>query len=601
MTFPARATWRTWLFAGLLGLSSGLAAAAPSMPAARALQQLFDDDWRWQMRHLPEFASALGERAAGDRWNDHSSAALDAADAHQRAMMKRLKGIDPRQLRGEDRLSWEIFHHDLQLDLERQRHPVLRTMVLSAVEGPHLALAGTLQDMPMDNEADARRVLARLAAWPARMAQDVALARQGRAQGWVSHQASLQRVLGQIDGQLALAPRLQPAFEPMRRLLAAGPEVAVPPARREALAAEAQALILEQVMPALRELRRVVAEELLPASPASGALSLRPGGAEAYRLLVREQTTTGLTPAQIHATGVAEVQRLRREMEALREPAGFSGDFDAFVHWLHTDPRFFHRDAQALLDGYRSLAKRVDPALPRLFLTLPRQPYGIRAIPPDQGAGMPDSYSGGSPDNSRPGWFNANATALDQRPIWQMEALFLHETVPGHHLQGARAQELTHLPQWRRHAWHVAYGEGWALYAEGLGESLGLYQDPFSRFGRLSYEAWRAARLVVDTGIHALGWSRDQAIDYMAGCCGLGREEVTAEVDRYFAWPGQALGYKLGQMRILALRTHAQQALGERFDVRQFHQAVLDHGSVPLQVLERIIDDWIRSVKAQRP
>ncbi|MBQ0930052.1 DUF885 domain-containing protein [Ideonella alba] len=595
ITRPHRLHWRGWLCAALLGLAATLAQAAS---ASRELQRLFDEHWRWQMRHQPEWASSLGVVEAGERWDDHSPAALDAADAHERQLMQRLQRIKPQQLRGEERLSWEIFHHDLALAIEQQRHPVLRTLVLSGVAGPHLALSGVLQDMPMTSEADARRVLARLAAWPARVDQDLALARDGLKRGWVSHRASLQRLLDQLDGQLALPPRQQPAFEPMARLLAAGPEVMVTPARREALAAEAEALIVQRIAPALRTLRRAVAEELLPAAPANGSLSLRPGGAEVYRLLVREQTTTDLNPTQIHAIGLGEVQRLRAEMDALRASTGFAGDFDAFVRFLYTDPRFFHRSAEALLDGYRSLAKRVDPALPRLFATLPRQPYGIRAIPPDQGAGMADNYSGGSPDNSRPGWFNTNVVALDQRPIWQMEALFLHETVPGHHLQGARAQELTQLPEWRRHAWHVAYGEGWALYAEGLGESLGLYQDPYSRFGRLSYEAWRAARLVVDTGIHALGWSREQAIDYISGCCGMGREEMAAEVDRYIAWPAQALGYKLGQMRILALREQARQALGERFDIRRFHQAVLDHGSVPLPVLERIVADWIRS---QRP
>ena len=350
--------------------------------------------------------------------------------------------------------------------------------------------------------------------------------------------------------------------------------------------------------PALLGLADFARTELLPHAPEEGGLGRRPGGAAAYALLVQEQTTSPLSPDAIHALGRQEVARLRAEMEALRAPAGFDGDFDAFVHWLNTDPRFFPRDAEELLSRYRDIAKRVDPELPRLFAVLPRQPYGIRPIPPDQGPGMAESYSPGAADGSRPGWFNANVVALDLRPLWQMESLFLHETVPGHHLQGARAQELTALPAWRRHAWHVAYGEGWALYAEGLGASLGLYRDPFSRFGHLREEIWRAARLVVDTGLHAKGWTRAEAIDWMTACCGLARDDVTAEVDRYLNWPGQALGYKIGQLQLLALRERARQALGERFDIRRFHQTVLDHGSVPLPVLEQLVDAWIAQERA---
>jgi len=244
------------------------------------------------------------------------------------------------------------------------------------------------------------------------------------------------------------------------------------------------------------------------------------------------------------------------------------------------------------------IAKRVDPELPKLFAELPRSPYGIRPIPPYQGEGTAEYYSPGAADGSRSGWFNANIVALKTRPKWEMEALFLHEAVPGHHLQTARALELGTLPNFRRNAWYVAYGEGWALYAEGLGDRLGLYTAPESRFGQLRMEIWRAARLVVDTGIHALGWTRQQAIDWMTERTGVSRDDVTAEVDRYYAWPGQALGYKIGQLKIIALRDKAHAALGERFDIRRFHMVVLDHGAVPLPVLETLVDEWIAREKA---
>ena len=437
-----------------------------------------------------------------------------------------------------------------------------------------------------------RRAIRRLAAYPARVRQDIALMREGARLGWITHQASLSRVPAQIDRLLPAALRDSAVFEPFAKMLAGGPEVDIAPARREALAAEAEAALRDQVAPALRELRQAVVD-LLPRSPATGALSQVPGGREIYQHLVRSQTTTEMEVQAIHDLGLREVARLRAEMEALAAPAGFPGDFAGFVRHLNTDPRHFHTRAEDLLAGYRDIAKRVDPELPRLFAELPRQPYGIRAIPAYQGPGIAENYSSGAADGSRPGWFNANVLALDTRPIWEMEALFLHEAVPGHHLQSARSLEMGALPAFRRSNWYVAHGEGWALYAEGLGESLGLYREPATRFGRLRMEIWRAARLVVDTGIHALGWTREQAIDWMTERATIDRSSVTAEVDRYYAWPGQALGYKIGQLRILALRERAREALGARFDIRRFHQVVLDHGVLPLPVLERLVDEWI--------
>jgi len=575
--------------------------AAAASAAARALRALLDAEWRWTLREFPEMASSLGETAGAERWTDHSPAAFAARDAHARALLARLKTIPRTPLQGEDRISYDVMREQAERQVEAQQFPALRTRVLAAVEGPHLGLGEVLQEMPMRGEPDARRVLARLAAWPARVAQDIALLREGRRLGWVTHQASLAEVPAQIDALLNTPLRDSAAFEPFRRLLAAGPEVPLDGAQREALAAQGEAAVRAHVWPALRSLHQLVVDELLPASPVSGALSERPDGQAIYRHLVAAQTTTTLSVQAIHDTGLREVARLREAMEGVRRETGFEGDFNAFVHHLNTAPRFFHPDAATLLAGYRDIAKRVDPALPRLFAELPRMPYGIRPIPAYQGAGTAEFYSGGAADGSRPGWFNANVAALSARPTWEMEALFLHEAVPGHHLQTARAMEIQGLPMFRRTGWYVAYGEGWALYAEGLGSSLGLYQDPYARYGQLRMEIWRAARLVVDTGIHSLGWSRDQAIDWMAERTGMDRATVTAEVDRYYAWPGQALGYKIGQLKLLALRERAQQALGPAFDIRAFHQTVLDHGGLPLNVLEQVVADWLAASTAHPP
>ena len=578
-------------------------AQARGKPAAHGeaarLHALFDRHWQWTLNEFPEWATYLGEHRHDDRWTDKSPAALDRRDRQVRDWLALARRIDPRRLQGEDRVSLEVFIHEQVMAVEHQRYPVLRTRVLSAIDGLHLELGELVRAMPMRTEADARRVLARLKAFPARMNQDLALLRQGRAQGWVTHRASLEKVPEQIDGQLLGDGRASPLFGPFAELLADA-RSELPAALRAELAAAAQGVIEQAVRPALVELRRLVLDELLPAAPVSGAMSDYPGGAAIYKLRMRDQTTLELQAQAVHELGLREVARLRAEMEALIARTGFGGSFAAFVDYLNTDPKFFYTRAEDLLAGYRELAKRVDPMLTAQFAQLPRTPYGIRAIPAYQGEGTSEYYTQGTADGTRPAWFNANVVALKTRPKWEMEALFLHEAVPGHHLQSARALELGELPMFRRAGWYVAYGEGWALYAEGLGEALGLYTDPHAKFGQLRLEIWRAARLVVDTGMHALGWSRERAIDWMVERGGIARADVVAEVDRYIAWPAQALGYKIGQLKIVELRERARKALGARFDIRRFHMAVLDHGAVPLPVLERLIDAWI-TAESGRP
>jgi len=569
------------------------AAPSPPSPAERELHALFDEHWEWAMREYPEWATSYGDHRFDDRLTDQSLPAITKREAHAREMLARIEHIPRAALQGEDRVSYDVFLRQQRNEVEGQRFPVLRTRVLSANDGPQLDFDQLLKAMPLRNEHDLRNVLARMAAFPRLVQQDIALLREGKRLGWVTHRASLEQVLAQIAGQLVDEPRRSPLFEPFAKLPSD-----LSPAVRTELAAAAERAIRDQVQPALRELRRFVVEELLPASPESGALSGYPGGAAVYQYLVRQQTTLDMGVQPIHDLGQREVARLRGEMEALMRTTGFQGSFAQYVEYLTTDPKFFYTRGDDLLSGYRDLAKRVDPELTKVFAELPRTPYGIRAIPPYAGEGAPEYYSPGSADGSRPGWFNANIVALKTRPKWEMEALFLHEAVPGHHLQTARALELGTLPAFRRAGWYVAYGEGWALYAESLGDQLGLYTDPSSRFGQQRMEIWRAARLAVDTGIHMLGWSRQQAIDWMTERTGAAREDITAEVDRYYVWPGQALGYTIGRLKIIELRERARTALGEGFDIRRFHMVVLDHGAVPLPVLETLVDEWIAREKA---
>lgn len=347
------------------------------------------------------------------------------------------------------------------------------------------------------------------------------------------------------------------------------------------------------MLPALQRLRDFVAGDYLRHAPANGALSGYADGPRVYALLIATHTTLPWSAQQLHDIGLREVARLQREIVAAWRDAAFAGSLAQWLEHLNTDPRYFHTSGEALLAGYRDIAKRIDPELPRLFAELPRIPYGIAAMPAHFDAGKAEYYIDPALDGSRPGWFFANPRAYTQRPIWSMETLVAHETVPGHHLQVARAAELESLPEFRRNNAFTAYVEGWALYAETLGFELGLYRDAASRYGHLQLQIFRAARLVVDTGIHAFGWSREDAIDYLSATSGLARSQCAAEVDRYTSIPGQALAYMSGQLKIVELRQRAQAALGERFDLRRFHNALLDQGALPLSVLERSIDDWI--------
>ena len=559
---------------------------------ATRFRALLDSDWQWNMQQFPEWATSLGDHRYDDRLSDASPEATTRREEHERAQLKALKHIDVDVLTGEDRISYDFALQKAQLAVDFQRYPALRSRVISAKNGVQLDLPQMMADFPVRTELDARHALARLKAMPQRIAQDIAWLREGKRLGWVTFKASLSQVPDQIDKLLARPLTETPLLAPFTHLPAD-----MPIDRRSALQDEAAIVLQTQVTPAFLELRKVVVDELLPASPDNGAMSIYPDGDAVYKLFVRDQTTLSLDARAVHEIGLAEMARIHTAIAAVMKETGFNGSFAEFADQLAHDPKSFYTSGDELLAGYRDIAKRIDPLLPKLFLTLPRTPYGIRAIPSYQGANTVENYSGGAADASTPGWFNANVTALAQRPKWNMVDLFMHEGVPGHHLQVSRAHELVQLPMFRRTAGVNAYVEGWALYAEGLGNDLGLYADPWVHYGYLRAQAWRAGRLVVDTGIHALGWTRQQAIDYMVDRGGLAREDATAEVDRYYVWPAQALGYKLGELKLSELRQKAHDTLGERFDLRAFNQEILDHGPLPLPVLERVIADWIARVK----
>lgn len=583
----------TLLAAGLaLALSLAPARAAPDAEETRRLRELFERRWEELARLEPEWSTFRGDRRYDDRLSDASPSGIAARDEALRNTLTEARSIRRDRLGPADQVSLDLFIDNGERIQAIDAFEGWRRQSISSSFGFQSQFADLLREMPVDSPQRAEHVLARMAAYPRRVDQEIERVRGAIVMGWVAAKPVLERVLRQLDGQLAAAPRDGPFFEPFR-----GMGTRIPATEQEAWAGRAEVAISEQVLPAQRRLRAFIVDELLPTAPAAGGLLRYPGGAKVYAELVRQHTTTDLTPEQVHEIGRREMARLRDELSAVQKAMKFEGSFAQFVAHLNGEQYRFP-SPEAMLAGYRAVAKRIDPEMPSLFAELPRIPYGIRPMPAFLGAGAADYYTRPPADGRAPGWFDANILAYQRRPRWALPTLVAHEAVPGHHLQVARALEIANLPAFRRHGFYTAYGEGWALYAETLGERFGLYDAPEDRFGHLQKQAFRAARLVVDTGLHAKGWSREEAIEYMVRETGESPLFVESEVDRYLSDPGQALAYMIGQLRIIELRDRAQAKLGPRFDLRRFHNAVLDQGTLPLTLLERYIDEWIATQPA---
>ncbi|MEW6322117.1 MAG: DUF885 domain-containing protein [Acidobacteriota bacterium] len=595
----SRAPWSTTrlglavVAAGVTGLLAGCGRAAtpPADPAASArtaLEALFEREWQWRLEDSPLLASSIGDHRYDDRLQDVSAAAFAARRSRTEAFLDELAAIDRDRLAPADRINYDMFR--AQLDERRQAWSFdEHLMPLNADSGFHAELALMHRQMPFATADDYRKYLARLAAIPRYVDGHIALMREGLSKGVTIPRAALAGIETSIEPLAAGPAERHALWEPFTRMPAS-----LDAAARADLEARARATLTDQVVPAYGRFLEFITKEYLPGARETLAASDLPRGADYYAFLVRRFTTLDLTADEVHQIGLEQVAALEAEMDQAMRATGFKGSFAEFLRFLRTDPRFYPKTADELLSRASFIAKRMDGKLPSLFGRLPRQPYGVEPVPaylaPKYTAGR---YSGNPPTGTEPGYYWVNTYALDTRPLYNLEALTLHEAVPGHHLQIALSYEIENIPPFRRWSYISAFGEGWGLYAEWLGLEAGFYTDPYSNVGRLTYSMWRAARLVVDTGLHAKGWTRQQAIDYLASQTALSVHECTTEVDRYISWPGQALSYKMGELKIRELRARAEETLGPRFDVRRFHDVVLGHGAVPLPVLEQIVDAYL--------
>ncbi len=546
------------------------------------LHKLFKEDWEYRMRSRPVWASYLGDKRYNDRWSDESFPAIEARNQHRVNMLAKLSAIDRGPLAKQDRLSYDLFKEELESDIEG--HAIRWHLIPIDMRSGIQTTDTLVESLPFEGKKDYEDWIARMQTFGVLMDQTIEKMREGIRAGMVQPRIVADRIPNQIHKQLHSDPTESGFYKPFLK------------SDDAALCRAAAAAIQGVVVPAYQRLDAFFETDYLPATYPSVGVWQFPNGEEAYRYFVKSYTSTNYTPDEVHQIGLDEVARIRAEMEKVMRRTDFTGTLDGFFNHVRDNKALYFTSADELLTYTRALCKQIDPLLSKYFRTLPRIPYGVVPIPdsiaPDTTAAY---YSPPAADGSRAGNYYINLYMPETRMRHEMPALTMHEAVPGHHLQIALATELTDLPDFRRHGHWTSYVEGWALYSESLGEEMGLYDDPYTKFGQLTFEMWRAIRLVVDTGMHWLRWDRQKAIDYFLQNSGRPDHDVINEVDRYIGWPGQALAYKIGEIKVWQLRRKAEKALGDRFSLRDFHDVVLLNGAVPLSVLENLVDDWISS------
>lgn len=568
---------------------AGLVASSGQTPAGSgaALNALFDREWEWELAQDPINATYLGDSRFDDRWPDLSLKGLASRQSHREGVLRELTAISRDQLSPADRTNYDVFKYQTEMAAEayKYQYHLIRTNTYDGVQNTEQIIDALQFKAVKDYE----NWLARLDAFPAFIDQNIALMREGISENVMLPWVIMKRVLEQLKGMAEQKPEENGFYRPFLKFPAGVSE-----ADRRRLADAGLERVRIRVQPALKQLADFVEEDYGPVSYGKVGWWQTSSGQAGYAFLARYHTTTSMGPESIHTLGLKEVARIRTEMEQIKSQVGFSGTMEEFFTYLRTDPKFFYKTGDELLTAYRALTKRVDPELVKISRKLPRMTYGVLPIPDAVAPNTTTAYANfPSADGSRPGYFFVNLYKPETRPKWEMLALTLHEAMPGHCLQGSVALELD-MPAFRRNASFTAYVEGWGLYAESLGDEMGLYKDdPYAKFGWLTYQMWRAVRLVVDTGIHTMQWDRERAITYFMDNAAKTQQDVANEVDRYISWPGQALAYKVGELRIWELRRKAQAALGPKFDVRDFNDVVLQTGAVPLDVLEKRVEEWI--------
>ncbi|MFB2639475.1 DUF885 family protein [Shewanella bicestrii] len=557
---------------------------------APALQAIVDQSWQLQLSASPEMAYGMGDKSAAGKLQDLSPEALTKLNQGQIAILAQLKALDRSKLSKEDKINAQILEDQIQNEVDLYKYKDYY-LPITAESGFHAYISSIAQGR-FNTLEDYQNYLGKLKALPTYFAQQTHWLKQGLKEGITPPKATLKGFENSISAYI-LPVEKSSYFKPFTQYPSHFTE-----AQKAQLTQEGRASVEQNVLPTYKAFYDFMTQEYMPNTRKNIAANSLPDGDAFYENRVRYYTTLNMTSAEVHELGLKEVKRIRQEMEQVIKSVGFKGSFADFLHFLRTDPQFYTTSADQLLKEAAFIAKKADAMLPKYFGKLPRKPYGIAPVPAEIAPKYTSGRYSGSNRDDEPGYYWVNTYALDKRPLYELEALTLHEAVPGHHLQISLNSELSSLPDFRRYSYISAFGEGWGLYSEYLGLEAGFYQDPYSNFGRLTYEMWRAARLVVDTGMHAQGWSREQAIEFMASNTALSLHNVTTEIDRYITWPGQALSYKIGELTIKRLRAKAEQALGDKFDIRAFHDAVLENGSVPMSVLEQQINDFIEVQKA---
>jgi uncharacterized protein (DUF885 family) len=576
-----------------LCLSIALVALTFTAHAQNAeMHALFDAAWDEDMKEDPVAATYYGDRRFEREWPDVSAAARQRREASNADKLARLQRIDRASLSAQDRLNYDLFAWEYR---SRLGAIPFKTWLYDIQSGGGIqVLSENAERLPFATVADYEAWIARLEKVDRYVGQYVELLEVGIREKRTQPKVIMERVVPQIAANVTSSAEENPFYVPFKTM----PD-SIPAADRTRLQASGKLAIEKSVLPAYRRFGKFFSERYLPACRETVGIWDTPDGDAFYRERVKFHTTTDLTPDEIHAIGLQEVARIRGEMDEIIRKVGFRGTFAEFVNFLRTDPQFYYKTPDELFRGYVVTAKLIEPELVKLFGKLPRTPYGVRVIPMTSAPTTTTAYyQGPSIEGTRPGYYYVNLYRPEVRPKYEMEVLTVHEAVPGHHLQIALAQEQSDLPTFRRNGGITAFVEGWGLYSESLGEDLGLYKDPYSKFGQLTYDMLRAVRLVVDTGLHYKHWTRQQAIDYFKANAAKTEADIINEIDRYISWPGQALAYKIGQRRILELRQLARSTLGPRFDIRAFHDVVLSNGAVPLETLDSIVREWI---KTQQP